>query len=80
MNIKNTNNTFKIVISMGDESGVGPEIILKALCSQEVPKDIDFVLVGSIKNLQNTYKKLKLLGVKNLANPDNLNSRSSNFF
>ena len=46
MNFKNINNKFKIVISVGDESGIGPEIILKALCSSEMPKNIDFVLVG----------------------------------
>ena len=51
---KNTNNAFKIVLSVGDESGIGPEIILKALCSNEIPKNIDFILVGSKKNLQNT--------------------------
>ena len=47
MNIKNTNNRFKIILSVGDESGIGPEIILKALYSHEMPKNTDFVLVGS---------------------------------
>jgi len=72
MNFQNTNNTFKIVLSVGDESGIGPEIILKALCSNEIPKNIDFILVGSKKNLQNTYKKLRSLGLENLENPKNL--------
>ena len=49
MNIKNSNNKFKIVLSVGDESGIGPEIILKALHSHEMPKNIDFILVGSKK-------------------------------
>ena len=49
MNFQNTNNKFKIVLSVGDESGIGPEIILKALCSNEIPKNIDFILVGSKK-------------------------------
>ena len=49
MNIKKNNNTFKIVLSVGDESGIGPEIILKALCSNQIPKNIDFILVGSKK-------------------------------
>jgi len=53
MNIKKTKNNFKIVLSVGDESGIGPEIILKALCSHELPKNIDFTLVGSKKNLLN---------------------------
>ena len=72
MNYKNTNNKFKIVLSVGDESGIGPEVILKALCSREIPENIDFILVGSKKNLQNTYTHLKTLGLENLANPNNL--------
>ncbi len=72
MNIKNSNNPSKIVLSVGDESGVGPEIILKALYSDEIPDNIEFILVGSKKNLQNTYKHLKNLGLENLANPNNL--------
>ena len=72
MNIKNTNNPLKIVLSLGDESGIGPEIILKALYSHEIPKNIKFILVGSKKNLQNTYKHLRNLGLKNLVNPNNL--------
>ena len=72
MNFQNTNNRLKIVISVGDESGIGPEIILKALCSNEIPENIDFILVGSKKNLQKTYEQLRSLGIENLANPKNL--------
>ena len=67
------NNNFKIVISVGDESGIGPEIILKALYSNEFPENIDFILVGSKNNLHHTYKHLRSLGLENLANPKNLN-------
>ena len=35
MNFKNRNKTLKVVLSVGDESGIGPEIILKALCSSQ---------------------------------------------
>jgi len=73
MNLKNSNDNFKIVLSVGDESGVGPEIILQALFSQDIPKNIDFTIVGSKKNLQNTYNNLKNLGLTSLANPNNLN-------
>ena len=72
MKIKNINNTFKIVLSVGDESGIGPEIILKALHSDEFHENIDFILVGSKKNLQNTYSHLRNLGLENLANPNDL--------
>ena len=68
MNFQNTNNRLKIVLSVGDESGIGPEITLKALCSNEIPENIDFILVGSKKNLQKTYEELRSLGIENLAN------------
>ena len=72
MTYQNTNITLHVVLSGGDESGIGPEIILKALYSNQIPKNIDFILVGSKKNLQNTYEYLKSLGLENLANPKNL--------
>ena len=62
---------FKIIISVGDESGIGPEIILKALYSKEIPNNLDFIIVGSKNNLENTYKNLRSLGVKNIVNPNN---------
>ena len=67
MNFQNTKKDLKVVISVGDESGIGPEIILKALCSNEISENIDFILVGSKRNLQNTYKHLRSLGLENLA-------------
>ena len=69
MNFQNTNKILKVVLSVGDESGIGPEIILKALCSPEIPKNIDFILVGSKKILINTYEHLRSLGLENLTNP-----------
>ena len=71
MNFKNINKALKIVISVGDDSGIGPEITLKALCSNQIPKNIEYTLVGSKKNLQNTYKYFRSLGLENLANPKN---------
>ena len=71
MNFKDTNNKFRVVLSVGDESGIGPEIILKALYSDETPKNTDFTIVGSKKSLHKTYVNLKSLGLKNIANPDN---------
>ncbi len=62
---------FKIIISVGDDSGIGPEVILKALFSKEIPNNIDFTIVGSKINLQNTYKNLKFLGVEDIVDPSN---------
>ena len=72
MNFQNTNNKLKIVISVGDESGIGPEIILKALFSHQIPENIDLIIVCSKKKLQKTYTNLKSIGLKNIVNPNNL--------
>ena len=71
MNFQNTIKMLKVVLSVGDVSGIGPEIILKALSSNQIPRNIDFLVVGSKKNLQNTYEYLRSLGLENLANPKN---------
>ena len=67
-----TAKRFKVVISVGDESGIGPEIILKALFSKEIPKDIDIIIVGSEEILQKTYLALRDREVNKIANPKNL--------
>ena len=67
----NIGDKIKIIISVGDESGIGPEIILKALFSKEIPNNLDFIIVGSKINLKNTYKNLKSLGVENIVDPNN---------
>ena len=71
MNCQNANKIMKVVLSVGDESGIGPEIILKALYSNQIPRNIDFIVVGSKKNLKNSYEYLRSLGLENLANPKN---------
>ena len=71
MNFQDPNNKFKIVLSVGDESGIGPEIILKALFSKEIPNNIDIIIIGSQINLENTYKHLKSLGVEDIVDPSN---------
>jgi len=68
----NKDQKAKIIISVGDESGIGPEVILKALGSNEIPKDINFKIIGSKENLSSTYKLLKSVGASNIANPNNL--------
>ena len=64
-------NKFKVIISVGDDAGVGPEIILKALFSKEIPSNTDILIVGSQTNLENTYKNLKSLGVEDIVDPFN---------
>ena len=52
MNFQNTNKILKVVLSVGDESGIGPEVILKALCSNEIPENIDYILAVSYTHLR----------------------------
>ncbi len=66
-------NTPKIVITVGDEAGVGPEIILKALASKEIPKKINILIVGNKKNLISKYLILKSLGIEKIVDPTQLN-------
>ena len=61
MNFQNTKKLFKVVLSVGDESGIGPEIILKALCSNEIPENVDYILVGSKKNLKYFHESILLI-------------------
>jgi len=65
-------NNSKIVITVGDEAGVGPEIILKALASKEMPKKINILIVGNKKNLISKYLFLKSLGIKKIVDPNQL--------
>ena len=62
----------KIFITVGDERGVGPEIILKSLCSKQLPDDIEPIVVGSKANIISTYNSLRNQGITNLANPNKL--------
>ena len=63
---------FNIVISVGDEKGIGPEVILKALALNELHLNSKILIVGSKKNLIAEYKLLKSLGTKNIINPEEL--------
>ena len=62
----------KIVITVGDEAGVGPEIILKALASREIPENLNILIVGNKKNLISKYLFLKSIGIENIVDPNKL--------
>ena len=72
-------NNPKIVITVGDEAGIGPEIILKALASKEIPKNINILIVGNKNNLISKYLFLKSLGVENIVDPNQLDIEDLKF-
>ena len=67
---KNNKNT--LVISLGDPSGIGTEIILKALGSHRLNKNINPLLVGCKNHIYQTYSKLLDTGNKSIPDPKNL--------
>ena len=69
--IKNMTNKLKIILTVGDESGIGPEIILKALSSKDITQEVEILIVGSRTNLQNTFIRLKSLGITKIIDPNN---------
>ncbi len=67
--VNTTNNKNKLIISLGDPAGIGTEIILKALGSKKLNKNIKPLLVGCKNNIYNTYTKLINHGINNIPNP-----------
>ncbi|KGG13364.1 MULTISPECIES: 4-hydroxythreonine-4-phosphate dehydrogenase PdxA [Prochlorococcus] len=65
------NNT--LIITLGDPAGIGPEVTLKALASNELPNNLETLLVGCKKTINGIYASLKEKGVYPLANPKDLN-------
>ncbi|MDD5422276.1 MAG: 4-hydroxythreonine-4-phosphate dehydrogenase PdxA, partial [Candidatus Omnitrophica bacterium] len=53
-------NKKKIVITMGDPSGVGPEVTLKALASPKIKGLADFLLIGDRAALDRTAGDMAL--------------------
>src|SRR5512133_2272474 len=41
---------LRIGITLGDPAGVGPEIIGAALASQKLPRDVDYKVIGDVRN------------------------------
>ena len=62
-----------MIIALGDPSGIGMEVTLKALGSKEFPKEINPILVGCKSCLFETYKNLVAKGIKSIPNPKTLN-------
>ena len=51
-------NKRKIGLTMGDPAGIGPEIIVKALLNQEIREICNSIVIGDLKLLQYTAKKM----------------------
>ena len=66
-------NKNKLIISLGDPAGIGTEIILKALKSKHLNKNIEPLIVGCKNHINTIYSKLIKHGINDIANPSKLN-------
>ncbi|MFN6571066.1 4-hydroxythreonine-4-phosphate dehydrogenase PdxA [Dendronalium sp. ChiSLP03b] len=67
------NHKPRLALTLGDPSGIGPEVILKALANPEVTQNCDVTVVGNRDLLLRTYNQLSLNGnLTPLVNPDRL--------
>ncbi|MFM1841385.1 MAG: pyridoxal phosphate biosynthetic protein PdxA [Cyanobacteriota bacterium] len=61
----------RLIVTMGDPAGIGPEVVLKALATHPFP---NITVLGSRSVLERTYQQLSELGKdENIANPAALN-------
>ena len=49
----------RLAITLGDPTGIGPEVVLKALADPEVTTDCEITVIGSRSLLQATYNHLR---------------------
>ncbi|GAX44392.1 4-hydroxythreonine-4-phosphate dehydrogenase [Tolypothrix sp. NIES-4075] len=63
----------RLVVTLGDPAGIGPEVVLKALADADVSKHCDLTVVGSRDLLAQVYTKLNLTkNLDTIANPADL--------
>jgi 4-hydroxythreonine-4-phosphate dehydrogenase len=72
---ENTQNQKRprLLVTVGDPAGIGPEVVLRALADGEVIKDCDVTVVGSMDLLIQVYEQFKQgENLKHVANPAQL--------
>jgi len=71
-----SNRRPTIIVTMGDPSGIGPEISVKSLLNPEIYKVCKPVLVGDLELLQKTAKQLKVdIRFKAVASPQDADGK-----
>lgn len=62
----------RLVVTIGDPAGIGPEVVLKALADTQVRENCQVTVIGSRQVLQETYFRCQNAG-EIWAHPDSLN-------
>jgi 4-hydroxythreonine-4-phosphate dehydrogenase len=64
--------TDRLVIALGDPAGIGMEVTLKALADPRLPEELNPLVVGCRKSLEQTYARLKTQQCPRLIDPSDL--------
>ncbi len=62
----------RIVISLGDPTGIGIEVTLKALGSKDLPQNMHPLLIGCKRTVELVYIHLKKKGVSSILDPSRI--------
>jgi 4-hydroxythreonine-4-phosphate dehydrogenase len=65
-------NIPHLAVTLGDPTGIGTEIVLKALADSQIREICQITVVGNTFLLQKTYKQLKPIANAELISPDRL--------
>ena len=67
-------NKPRLVMTLGDPSGIGPEVVLKALSDRTFEQNADISVIGDRAHLQSAYRHLKTIASNiPLRDPNTLN-------
>ncbi|MEM9088054.1 MAG: 4-hydroxythreonine-4-phosphate dehydrogenase PdxA [Cyanobacteria bacterium P01_F01_bin.53] len=70
----NTHRKPRLVMTLGDPSGIGPEVVLKTLSDRTFDGQADISVIGDRAQLQRTYAHIKSVApTANLRDPETLN-------
>lgn len=69
-----THRKPRLVMTLGDPSGIGPEVVLKTLSDRTFEQQADISVIGDRAQLQHTYTQIKSVApTANLRDPATLN-------
>ena len=69
-----TRSRPRLVMTLGDPSGIGPEVVLKSLSDRTFEQNADISVIGDRTHLQSTYNHLKTIAPSiSLRDPETLN-------
>ena len=63
----------RIVLTLGDPAGIGPEVVLKTLSDRRFEEQVDITVMGNRRLLEDLYQRLTAISSDTLRDPATLN-------